>query len=101
VIKKWWNSVTASVESVVPSQCWNSSASSGYLTSGGKVNGHTGSCVTSSGAAQQTYSAMFHAHEVAVCDTEIDCKMKRKTNRRTNISSDVVLVFSDAVNKDN
>lgn len=78
------NSVTASVESVVPSLCWNSSVSCVYSTSGRTVNVHISSCETSSGVTQQMHSAMFPA----VCDT--DMKTKSKTKRRINISSGVV-----------
>jgi hypothetical protein len=65
------------------------------------MNSHTGSYVTCSGPARQAHSAMFNVHDVVVCDTEIDCKMKRISNRRTNILSAVVSAFSDAVNRDN
>jgi hypothetical protein len=37
---------------------------------------------------------MFDACEVVVCDTEIDWKMKRKSNRMTDISNGTVSVRS-------
>jgi hypothetical protein len=51
--------------------------------------------------AQQAHSAMFDAREVVTCDIEIDWETKRKANRRRNISSGVISVFYNAVNKDN
>jgi hypothetical protein len=42
---------------------------------------------------------MFDVHEVVVCDAEIDWRTKRKTSKGQNISSGIVSVSSNAVNK--
>jgi hypothetical protein len=73
------------------------STNSGYRASGRTVS----SCAASSSMAWRVRSAVFDSHEAVVCDTKIDWRTERKTNKRTSILSGTVSVFSVAVNQDN